>query len=399
MPCVHARTLREEASAVPEGEPRDVRSSTTFPPLPCWHGARAPTAGPALNTEATPQDWVVAEGYAMRSGAALAKSSLSQALYGPAGATFSNWTACRANCSRTPGCAAYKWLPATGACQHYLNEPNATNLLAPCNASTEAGCVFGYRLPGTCGRSASQGIRSVREDAPHIHHLVTTLRIHSFLSLSSERLINRVPTAPGLGWLTSRHKALGCSDPAFTARRSWVGKRFQGWLPVKNMSYAVGANVVFMMDSSDIPDAVQASALWWKRTALGQGTSPDAVQASGASARRYVAGTALSAVDTTRNALTRGQGATTAARVLCIMAIIGAAAEGRGNTCAHTARRVRRACRRRRPPSATAAARRSRRAWPTPGWETTRPAGCWTARFSGTSPRTTPTPTRWWGAS
>ena len=122
-------------------------------------------AGPALNTETTPRDWVVAKGYAMRAQVPRRNSPLSAELFGASNLTTSSWTACHTNCSRTAGCAAYKWIPNTGACQHYVNEPNATNLLTPCNGTTEADCMFGYRIPGSCGSSASRGIRCAGCDA------------------------------------------------------------------------------------------------------------------------------------------------------------------------------------------------------------------------------------------
>ncbi len=107
--------------------------------------------GPLLNTESpTPRDWIITEGYAMR--ALQLRGTLPQ--YGAPTSISNQWQDCHTVCSQTPGCAAYKWDLDTGLCLQYQNEPNATNLLVPCGSS----CVFGYRIPGSCGRSASQGI-------------------------------------------------------------------------------------------------------------------------------------------------------------------------------------------------------------------------------------------------
>ena len=127
--------------------------------LTCQHNVLSFVAGPPLNTEPTSRDWVVAQGYAMAQLTPRRTSNLSLELYGPANGTFTSWQLCRDNCSRMPGCASFQWLPSTGACRHYMNEPNATNLLLPCNGNGSADCVFGYRLPGSCGRSASASIQ------------------------------------------------------------------------------------------------------------------------------------------------------------------------------------------------------------------------------------------------
>ncbi len=81
-------------------------------------------------------------------------SPLALELYGPPNGTFISWQGCRDTCSRTPGCASFRFLTATGACQQYRNEPNVTNLLVPCGD----GCVFGYRMPSWCGRTVSASI-------------------------------------------------------------------------------------------------------------------------------------------------------------------------------------------------------------------------------------------------
>ncbi len=101
----------------------------------------------------------------MRAALPLQRSNLSGTLFGsPEGAAFATWQECRQNCSRTPGCAAFQWSAGAQSCQHYTNEPNATNLLEPCAAAGGGGgggCTFGYRLAGLCGRTASHSITCV----------------------------------------------------------------------------------------------------------------------------------------------------------------------------------------------------------------------------------------------
>ncbi len=121
-----------------------------------WHN----DAGPLLNSETPARDWVVLDGYSMASAAPLRPSNVSAGLFGsPEDARFATWQDCRQNCSRTPGCASFRWVRTTRACLHYRNEPNATNLLRPCTNADGTRCKFGYRIPGLCGRTASQSIR------------------------------------------------------------------------------------------------------------------------------------------------------------------------------------------------------------------------------------------------
>ncbi len=101
------------------------------------------------------------QGYATTAQVPMRTTELQQQLYGDPPASTATWQACRSACARRPGCAAFQWRAANGTCLMLANEPAAGRAaVAPCGGAegSASECVYGYRLAGSCGRTASAGI-------------------------------------------------------------------------------------------------------------------------------------------------------------------------------------------------------------------------------------------------